>query len=539
MNAIKTIILTLILMGTTLCANAQSMIKHEVLMGETLYSISRTFGVSVDAIKAANPKLGDTLMAGQVINIPPKGTATTKPDAVPMRPVVPSNPSAITPRTMTSAVTPTGCKQMYKVEKKETVYSISHKFGITEAELLKANPQISGDKIKKGEYICIPFSARELAEQNERAEQQRLKAEREAREKAEREARERAAAKYHTLNVAVILPFGLNNSKKSAEAIKMIDFYEGFLLGVDRMKQKGHNINVYAYEETGTTSASIDSLLNLTEMKHMHLIIGPMRQEHIPTVSNFCQKNGINLVAPFSTRSNLVDGYTQMFQVNSNMAELYPTVYTQFLNRHQNDNFCFVNVSDKGTKTDFISGMKAAMQERGREFKSVEAADLTDMSKVLSDNSKRTILIPTSSSQSAFETIARNIAKNAGADSLNISFFGQPEWQTFSEKNLSTMHKYHASFYTNFYAAPGSELQSFNTRFTQWFKRSQQRSFPQFGLIGYDIANYFIDGIKTYGDDFAAQQDNLQSNALQNPMRFTRKGAGSGFINKYVTIIDL
>jgi LysM repeat protein/ABC-type branched-subunit amino acid transport system substrate-binding protein len=44
--------------------------KHTVMAGETLYGISRSYSVSVDAIKMVNPGLGDALKEGQVILIP-------------------------------------------------------------------------------------------------------------------------------------------------------------------------------------------------------------------------------------------------------------------------------------------------------------------------------------------------------------------------------------------------------------------------------------------------------------------------------------
>lgn len=44
--------------------------KHTVMAGETLYGISRSYNVSVDAIKMVNPGLGDALKEGQVILIP-------------------------------------------------------------------------------------------------------------------------------------------------------------------------------------------------------------------------------------------------------------------------------------------------------------------------------------------------------------------------------------------------------------------------------------------------------------------------------------
>ena len=44
--------------------------KHVIKAGETLYSISRTYDVTVSAIQAANPGLGEKILTGQTIYIP-------------------------------------------------------------------------------------------------------------------------------------------------------------------------------------------------------------------------------------------------------------------------------------------------------------------------------------------------------------------------------------------------------------------------------------------------------------------------------------
>jgi len=61
--------------------------KHTVIAGETLYAISRSYNVSVDAIKMVNPGLGDALKEGQVILIPsralPNNHSVEKPNETP------------------------------------------------------------------------------------------------------------------------------------------------------------------------------------------------------------------------------------------------------------------------------------------------------------------------------------------------------------------------------------------------------------------------------------------------------------------------
>ena len=46
----------------------------------------------------------------------------------------------------------------HEVEKKETLYSIAHKLGITEADIAKYNPGVAQDGLKAGQYLFFPVA---------------------------------------------------------------------------------------------------------------------------------------------------------------------------------------------------------------------------------------------------------------------------------------------------------------------------------------------------------------------------------------------
>lgn len=114
--------------------------KHTVEKGETLYSISRKYGKSVDEISRANKLSGNGIKAGQVLIIP-DGTEEIK--KVPAK-----------SETVTSADIST-----YTVKKGETWYGISRANGTTVAELQKINGADTNTPLKAGQVIKIPTSA--------------------------------------------------------------------------------------------------------------------------------------------------------------------------------------------------------------------------------------------------------------------------------------------------------------------------------------------------------------------------------------------
>ena len=114
---------------------------HLVQPKETLYSISKQYGVTIDVLKTANGDLlNNGLKIGQNIKIPTSGSlqnvAVSKPEVTKkvIAPVV-SNPALV-------KATPKGETTYHIIEHKETKFGISKKYGMTISELERLNPQI-------------------------------------------------------------------------------------------------------------------------------------------------------------------------------------------------------------------------------------------------------------------------------------------------------------------------------------------------------------------------------------------------------------
>lgn len=531
-------ILKILTLGLLLCAGTASAqvggmtmkAAHEVQMGETLYSISRHYNVSVDDLRKANPRMGDTLLAGSVVYIPSTVALTGEQGTV----------DSSTAGNTGKAGESIPCKTMYQVGKKETVFSISRQFHISEEELLRANPQIEDGKIKKGEYLCIPYTASELYEMRRESENYATaQKEREAAEARAAEETARKARQLDRIKVAVILPFSLDSTKKTKEAVKMYDFYEGFLLAVDEMRSKGVSVDIYAYEEPGLLSTGMEALLSSPMMSHMNLIVGPMRVENIPALSQFAKKHDIPLAIPFSTRASVTAASPVCYQINTNISRFYKDIFKQFADRYQHHNILIVNTGDRGEKADYALSLKQSLEENALTYKTVDVADLATLSQLSDTPGEKTVVVPISNTQSAFEKVVNKLGQNSEDEVSRVELFGFPEWQAFSEKNKQNLRKYHAAFFCTFYADPSStQVQDFNRQFRYWFKRDPMGTYPQYGLLGYDTARFFLSGLNQYGREFKENSTSLRVAALQNPMQFELLPGGNGFSNTYFRIVS-
>ena len=347
-------------------ANIQKETYHTIETGETLYRLTVKYNVSAKAICDANPGLSaENFRIGQVIRIPSTTETQTMVPAETQSSTVVANNNILGP-------VESRCRDMHKVKRKETVFSISREYGISEAELIAANPELKGEnKIKKGTFLCIPYPKAQT-EQNIQSQAIPTDSElfRENRKKTER---------FSTIKAAVILPF-LDGVSKS-ESSRMVEYYEGFLMAVDSLKRTGTSIDLYVYD-CGKDVSTLNTILAKNEMKNMNVIFGPMHQQQIKPLSTFAEKNDIRLVIPFSSKGEEVFNNPAIYQINTPQSYLYSEVYEHFTRQFPNAHVIFIEpTSEDKEKAEFISGMKQELKSKGMSMKTVNENATKDMLK--------------------------------------------------------------------------------------------------------------------------------------------------------------
>ncbi len=103
---------------------------YTVQSGDSLYAIAQKYGITLDALEAANPQITnpDLIFPGQLVCVP-----------------------GVTPPIVCTNGT------MYTVVSGDTMFDIATRFGITLQALLSANPQVADpNRIFPGQVICIP-----------------------------------------------------------------------------------------------------------------------------------------------------------------------------------------------------------------------------------------------------------------------------------------------------------------------------------------------------------------------------------------------
>ncbi len=505
---------------------------HTIQAGETLYKLSVKHGVSVERICRANPGLSvKNFRVGQVIAIPPKSKATSEvttqtPAPAPQVQTTPSEP--LKPK----------CRDMHKIQRKETVYSISRMYGITEEELMAANPEIKNKKLKKGKFLCIPYAQKKVVETPKAPTQQEDSTLTDAQlfDKNKKESK-----KIATIKAAVVLPFNTDGTGTKDEQVRMVEYYEGFLMAVDSLKEKGVSIDLYTYD-SGKTTASVKQILNKPEMKTMDIIFGPAHADQVKPMAEFAEKNNLRLVVPFTSKGDDVFNNPSVYQINTPQSYLYSEVYEHYLRKFPNAHVVFLDANTGHTdKADFIKGLKEELKSRQMTFKELKGEDINpEGMKLVVDSLRENVIIPTSGRNVALiKILPQMIVTSREHPNYNMKLFGYPEWQTYTDDHLASFFELDTYFYSSFYTNNlFPEAIRFINAYRKWYSKDMANTFPKYGMLGFDTAYFFLLGLHKYGSNFEDNMNQMMITPIQTGFKFDRVNNWGGFINRKVFFVN-
>lgn len=499
---------------------------HTIEAGETLYRLTVKYNVSAKAICDANPGLSaENFRIGQVIRIP-------APDETPVVSDIDNSSKTADVASEIPAAVQSRCRDMHKVKRKETIYSISKEYGITEAELIEANPELKGkNKIKKGSFLCIPYPTTTANAGN--AKPQTIPTNNELFSENKKE-----AERISTIKAAVILPF-LPDAASRSESARMVEYYEGFLMAVDSLKRSGTSIDLYTYN-SGANVNSLNDILSKNEMKNMDIIFGPLQQQQIKPLADFAKKNDIRLVIPFTSKDNTVFRNPAIYQINTPQSYLYSEVYDHFVRQFPNANVIFIEANSKTKdKADFIKGLKDELRNRSIPMATLDEDASVEALKSALKTGRENIFIPTSGSNlvliKCLPQLTLLVRENP---EFSIHMFGYPEWQTYTKDHLESFFELDTYFYSSFYTNdlfPAAK--NFTRNYRRWYGKDMDERYPKYGMLGFDTGYFFLKGLARYGSELENNLQRMDFTPIQTGFKFQRVNNWGGFVNKKVFFV--
>ncbi|MNF28635.1 Muramidase-2 precursor [compost metagenome] len=269
-------------------SSQEKAVYHEVQPKETKYSIAKQYGITVEELERKNPDVVLNLPVGYKLVI--KGNAPkAEKNAViaePKKEIAIDNSTKVTASTDLVE---------YVVKPKETLFSLSKMFGLSQEELIKANPALANG-VEEGMILKVPSVVSVSAEGKKAYASLAKKSNTNGRKK-----------------LVLLLPFNMSkiqddtvNStatrlKKDKFLNMTLDFYSGALMAIDSAKQLGLTVDVSVFDSQETKNASnIASLIQENKLENVDAVVGPFYQANVEKTAQLLAADQVPVISPLS-----------------------------------------------------------------------------------------------------------------------------------------------------------------------------------------------------------------------------------------------
>ncbi|MDD2612147.1 MAG: LysM domain-containing protein [Bacteroidales bacterium] len=421
----------------------------------------------------------------------------------------------------------------YDVKSHETIYSICKRFNVTEAEILSMNPFIVNG-LKNGQTLMIPVKT-----SNDSTEAEIIIKDKETVQtmtSTKKKSKRSINTLTDTPRITIILPFATTKTPGVDE--RFIEFYKGFLMAVDSLKSLGLSFEVQALE-SGEGIEDVKQAISTGKLKETDYCIGGANPEQIALLSEWAMKNRKILILPFSSRIPELENNHYLFQTNTPHSHIYDVLTEYYVNQIKATNIIFLNGSpnEDDAETAFIPRIKSALREKNIPFKMVdEDEELQNLFTAMENNTENTIFTSPLSIIQTHNLVTRMAANMKTYPDKKITLMGYPEWQAMNKNYQKRLYELNTYLFSNFYAdSQQNNVRNFQIDFNRIFGKDLLNTYPKYGMMGYDIATYFVPRMVLEKSEL---QESVQTiDPLQNKFKFSTKNPDHGSYNQLFYVI--
>lgn len=431
--------------------------------------------------------------------------------------------------TIEAAAQTTIWRDIHKVKKKETIFGIAKDYGVSIQELLDANPEMKqeGYELKKGSWIFVPFAKRN----DKKAEIKPTT----ITTNTPKPQKSVAAPVSNVIRIGVMLPLHNNDG----DGKRMVEYYRGLLLALEQMKTEGINTDVHAWNVP--IDADIRTTLSEQNAANLDIIFGPLYSNQVKHLGDFCTKNGIKMVIPFSIESKEASVNPNIFQVYQDNFRLNKKAIACFFERFQKTHQpIFINCNDNDSQVgNFTSELRKNLERAKIPYKltSINTPQV-DFAKNFSTSKPNVIVINSEKSPYLNKVFAKLDSLKRTNPGIAISMYGYNEWFMYQEYNLANYFKYGVYIpSTYYYNKAARKTEALEKLYQSKFGEPMRNTYiPRFAIIGYDQAQFFVRGLKNKGKNFKGNSTDVKYAPLQTHYNFERYGSG-GYINNHFQLV--
>lgn len=504
---------------------------HNVKKGETLYSLSKAYNVTIEEIVKQNENAENGLKAGEVLYIPvreEKAVQDTESQDKKAEELYKKAGKRQKPR-------------RHIVKWYEDIDAIAEKYDLTREEIMEYN-NLQSPELAKKQVLLIPVWLRNPDRVKEPLQNEPVAPEKESLHERLLFPQQQQTVTEESINVepvakeeqrdvelALILP--LTSASDKGYNSQYFDFYTGALLAAADLRASGIKVTLNIYDQNSYNS--IRDIFFSYGFKRNQLIIGPVLSSALMESADLAQMLEIPIVSPMDQNAeSCLTGRSCYIQAPTGNEEQMRNSVAMLKEYCNDPNTDIILVYEKGhDAANAVQRAKwyldsANARHRELSYNILEGRTINEKMMTMMDSLRKYVFFVASNNEAFVNDVVRNLhlCMNMKRD---ITLLGLSKWRNFETIEPEEFHKMHLHLSLPFFV----DYNSNNVReFLKRYRALINMEPTPYSFQGYDLTYYFIKLLSHCGDAFLRMERLPKESLLQTAFEF-EKVPGGGFKN--------
>lgn len=325
--------------------------------------------------------------------------------------------------------------------------------------------------------------------------------------------------------------------KTTYKSLEFIQFYEGILLGLERLERMGYNVTLNVVDVEGTTDEAVEQAFRSHNVAQSDLLIAMLTRQPFEKAASLAKEAHLFVVNPASDRGEIVAHNPYVFKCMPALDAMARNAVS-VMHRTMPDRPVYIVHSNAKAEKAGIDALTAALDAHQMTYTMVDWAAPSKFTALLKKNSRAVVVSMYNQEKTKKRIYVSQLLNKLSAFKTNTPcLMSFDDWAAnysdvdFSQLQNLSYHTYYGDWDMN-----NPQHKDFVDRFRERYKTEPTNAYA--GMAN-DIILYFVCGLQQKGTDFFKSPTIVAPQGMIYPLSFSQSRTDYGFENQYAVMYSM
>lgn len=323
--------------------------------------------------------------------------------------------------------------------------------------------------------------------------------------------------------------------KTSYKSLEFIQFYEGLLLGLEKLEQRGYNVTLNVVDVEGTSDEDVERAFVSHNVAQSDLLIALLTRQPFHKAAELARQAELFIVNPVADRPEIVKGNPYVFKCMPSF-EAYAKRTVQTIETNNPNSPIFIVHSKGKGEAAAVAALTAEIEQHPNlNYTLIDWAQSSKLTTAIKSSERSVVISMYNQDKSKNRIYASQLLNKLSAFKTRTPYlYSYEDWSTlYGDIDFSQLQNLnYSTFYLDWVRA-NTTHRDFIDLFSRRYSTEPTNVYAG---MGHDIILYFVTGLQQKGTEFFRSPIIATPQGMIYPLSFSHSRADYGFENQYAIL---